>query len=295
MSEVTVNNNCPAATEGRRTIFEPAPPLNLKLALNSALGPQRLNDDTVIIDENGWYRMLTPSSPWPSANEILFSNLDMSRSDAEVEAEIDAMIAEYHGRGLPLMWCVFPWTEPGNLVERLVARGATTSAIHVTIATSSLPISVAEDTEILEIRRGAPDGQAMFEDYIRILTESYPLPESEIAFRRRRYWQLIGEEPQVLRIFLALYQGEVAGCASMVVKEHSAHFTGDAILPAFRSRGIFRSMAAGRMKLLREMGIGLVTGHNNERSTVLVHRMGNRTVCTYTICTLEARATAAGG
>src|SRR5215210_1672196 len=84
-------------------------PRELEIVLNGPVGPQRLHDDTIVMNDNGWYRLLTPSSSWPAANEVFFSNLN-ARQPEVGEAGINAIIADYHQRGLPLTWCVYPWT-----------------------------------------------------------------------------------------------------------------------------------------------------------------------------------------
>ncbi|MFN7931654.1 MAG: hypothetical protein U0Y68_27725, partial [Blastocatellia bacterium] len=117
-----------------------AVPRALEIALHGPIGPQRLRDDTVVIADNGWYRTLTPSASWAAANEVLFSNLDASRPDAA----IDALIAEYHERDLPVTWCVYPWTQPADLGVRLLARGATKASIQAVLGSTALPLSIVE-------------------------------------------------------------------------------------------------------------------------------------------------------
>ncbi|MCI5149812.1 MAG: hypothetical protein D3916_10585, partial [Candidatus Electrothrix sp. MAN1_4] len=77
-----------------------------RIALNGPICPKLLRDDTVVINENGWYRTITPSSPWAADdNEILFSNLNEQNTDKK----IDAIIAEYQELDRPMRWCVYPW------------------------------------------------------------------------------------------------------------------------------------------------------------------------------------------
>src|SRR5579871_2116057 len=86
-------------------------PRELEVVLNGPVGPHRLANDTILIDTEGWYRFLTPSSACPDANEVVFSNLD----PLEPDRHLLEVIGEYHRRGLPVVWCVYPWTRPFDL------------------------------------------------------------------------------------------------------------------------------------------------------------------------------------
>ncbi|MCX6049603.1 MAG: hypothetical protein NT075_31270 [Chloroflexi bacterium] len=258
-------------------------PRELEIALNGPVGPQRLRDDTIVIDEDGWYRTLTPSSSWPASNEVLFSNLN----ERDADSEIDAIVAEYHKLGLPLTWCVYPWTRPWDLGKRLLARGATQSVIQAFLGSTNLPLQVVDGVEIEQVN---PASMEAYEAYMNVMISCYRLPADEEAFRRRRYHQLsIGPEPS-LRLFVARYKGVVGGCAAMVIKEDSAHFTGDCILRAFQARGLFVSLHAARLRVLRDMGISLASGHGNEQSAFWAKGFGFKTLYSYNIYQLNPPA-----
>lgn len=259
-------------------------PRELEIALNGPVGPQRLHDDTLVIDEGGWYRTLTPSSSWPAANEVLFSNLN----ERDPDSEIDAIVASYHRLGLPLTWCVYPWTRPFDLDERLRARGATQAVIHAFLGNSALPIEVVDGVEVEQVD---PASTVAYEAYMNVMAACYSLPADEEAFRRSRYHQLsMGSAPS-MKLFVGHYNGVAAGCAAMVIKEDSAHFTGDCVIPAFQARGLFVSLIAARLQALRDIGISLVTGHGNEQSAFWIKRFGFKTIYSYNIYQLDPPAT----
>jgi len=270
-------------------------PRELEIVLNGPVGPQRLRDDTIVIDGDGWYRTLTPSASSPAANEVLFSNLNTRQPDAEIAAEIDAIVAEYHQLGLPLSWCVYPWTQPANLGERLLARGATKSTIQAFLGSTALPLKIVDGVEIEQVDLASPEGpeeDAAYEAYISVMAAGYKLPADELAFRRQRYRQLSRGPAPRMRLFLGRYNGAVAGCAAMIVKEDSAHFTGVHVLPAFQARGLFQSLTAARLQVLRELDITLATGHSNEQSAFWINRFGFKPVYSYTIYQLDPPAMA---
>jgi ribosomal protein S18 acetylase RimI-like enzyme len=255
-------------------------PRELEIVLNGPIGPQRLRDDTIVIEEDGWYRTLSPSATSSAANEILFCNLDQQDPDGH----IDAIIAEYHKLGLPLSWCVYPWTQPADLGKRLLARGATGSNVRAYLANTALPLKVVDGVEVERVDPASTEG---FEAYISILSAGYDLPADEEAFRRNRYRQLIAEPNPMMHLFIARCDGVVAGCSAMIVKEGSAHLTSSSVLPAFQARGVFQSLQAASLSTLRDMGIAFASGHSNDKSAFWVERFGFKFIYAYTIYELE--------
>ncbi len=255
-------------------------PRELEIALNAPIGPQRWAEDTVVIDENGWYRTLTPSSCWPAANEVLFSNLDPQTADAE----IDRVNSEYHRLGLPVTWCVYPWSRPRDLGSRLLARGATQSPIRAFLCSTDHPL---EPVEGVDVERIDPESTEAYETYIKVMSSGYSLSASEAAFRRRRYRQLSTGRAPCMHLFIARHKGEVAGCHAVVVKEDSGHMTGAYIVPAFRTQGVFQSLIVAGLRMLHSMGIPLASGHSNEQSAFWVKRFGFQTIFLYDIYQLD--------
>ena len=255
-------------------------PRELDIVVHGPIGPQRLHDDTRVIDNDGWYCTLTPSCASPSSNEVLFSNLDANNPDGQ----IDATIADYHQRGLPVTWCVYPWTLPKDLDKRLMARGATRSPVKAMLISSSLPLEVVEG---IEVSRVDPDSDESFDAYMRVLNAGYTLLPEEETFRRHRYRELIrGPKPQMI-LFVARYKGQVAGCAGMVMKDDSAHLTTASVPREFQARGVFLSLTAMQLSTLRELGVAVASGHANDLSAPWVERFGGKVVYSYDIYQLD--------
>ncbi len=255
-------------------------PRELQIALNAPLGPQRLAADTVVIDRDGWYRTLTPSSQWPGANEVLFSNLDESGADEQ----IDALVSEYHGAGLPISWCVYPWSRPWDLGKRLASRGASKSPIHALLGSTGSRLDMVEG---LEVQQVDPELDADYDLFIETMAAGFGLPPEEREHRRGRYRELgTGPDP-CLRLFLARYKGAVAGCQALVVKLDSGHMTGAYVVPEFRAYGVFQTLISAALKVLRDLGIQLATGHSNEQSAFWAERFGFKMIYSYDIYQLD--------
>ena len=258
-----------------------------QIALNAPVCPRLLRDDAIVTEGNGWYRTLTPSSHWATDdNEVLFSNLDEQNADAEIEG----IVSEYQKFGRPMRWCVYPWARPLDLAYRLLGRGASRSNVRALVCDTSLPLQRVEGSEI---ERVDPDSTEDYEAYIGIMasgemSSGKKLPADEIAFRHRRYRELISGTDAVMQLFIARYQGVVAGCGAMYLKGGSAYLTGDYVVPAFHARGLFQSLIAFRLNLLHEMGIPLASGHGREDTSVpWLIRFGFKPVFPYSIYQID--------
>ena len=258
-----------------------------QLALHAPICRRLLRDDVILTENNGWFRTLTPSSPWAADdNEILFSNLQPD----DIDGQIDRLMADYQQLGRPMRWCVYPWTQPANLGERLLARGATQSRVRALVVETSMPLQSVEGADI---ERVDPQSDQDYDTYINfmaggIMSAGKTLPEDEVNFRRKRYRELISGPNPTMHLFLARYQGTVGGCGAVYIKDNSAWLTGDYVAPAFQARGLFQSLIAKRLQVLQELGIQWATGHGREETSVpWLIRFGFKPVFAYQIYQID--------
>ena len=122
-----------------------------------------------LVDEPGLLRFETPLALVPY-NTVLRFRADDAGGDEE---RIDAVLAAYRERDVPVMWIVHP-TAPADLGARLAARGLVEAEV-VTGMTSQLDGLPATGTApggalIEELRPGAEDG------YLDLVTWRYGIP-----------------------------------------------------------------------------------------------------------------------
>lgn len=241
----------------------------VRAVLQGPIGPHFLRHDSVVFDEGGWYRIMTPSAPWPSLNEVILSSLDDQIADAQVDALLDA----HRAHDLPLKWCVYPWTKPDDLGERLLRRGAIHWKARGMVCDSALSIDVPNDVEVRRIDLGT------LETYVRVMADGWGLPPSEEAFMRQRFSELLAEEEPAVHLFVALIEEEPAGSAATWIKPDSGYLMGANVLPAFRGRGLYRALLEGRLDALRSGGIELATTQAREATSApMLEHLGFETV-----------------
>lgn len=249
-------------------------------ALRGPIDAHFLRHDSTVVDADGWYRVITPSTPWPAVNEIVISALD----ERDPEPEIDRLLAEYREHDLPLKWCVYPWTKPADLGERLVRRGAISWRARGMVASTALTLALPEGASVERIDRET------FPAYLDVMVRGWELPPAEASFMRERMGSLLARAEPPVQLFVARWRGEVAASAATLLKERSGYLMGANVLPEFRGRGLYRALLRGRLAALDAMGIELATTHAREHTSApMLEHLGFETVFRYTMYQLNPR------
>ncbi len=260
----------------------------LQIGLRGPICTDLLRDDAIVVDRDGWYRTISPSSPFPADNEVLISALDEARADEQI-AEI---IAEYRRLGRTFRWCVYSWTTPADLGARLSAYGASDYGVKVFVADTSLPLQTIDGVVVEQV---ASEDDDAFEAYIALTAGGWKLPAEEVAFRRQRYRPMLAGPRPRLQLFTARCDGVAAGCCATIVKSDYGYMTGAYIDPAYQGRGLFQSLLAAQHQGLRAIGIETSCGHAFETGSARwLERFGFPLLFTYRIYKFEPAATGTG-
>ena len=136
------------------------------------------------------------------------------------------------------------------------------------------------DAPDIEVRMVGPDDLDLYAD---LTVEGWDAPAAARArFREGARREL--ESGGRRATYLAFWQGEPAATAGLAFLDHSAHFAGTVVLPAFRRRGIYRALVLERMRIVRERGAPVVTNLGRAASSAPICRtLGFRTVCAMTL------------
>lgn len=203
--------------------------------------------DIRVVERPGWYQLITPSFRHGGFNEVAFARLAADDADAV----IDATIAEYAALGLRFRWIVTPDCRPLDLPERLARRGLVPDrCVAMAAAVADLQIPAADDVEIARVDRHN------LERYIDVVSLGWGAdPVPLLAYHRA---VLDADDPRC-QCFLAIRDGLPAGGAALWIFPRSVYLLGAVVLPAHRSRGVYRSLLAARLRHAAAAGIGLVT------------------------------------
>ncbi len=212
--------------------------------------------DTEVIERDGWYQLITPSTGSTQGNEIVISRVPADDAIAVVHRTID----QYASHRLPFRWCVGPLTEPvdfGGTLERLGFVGWPTRGMAIDPASwkhvehAGITIEPVTEANLPAYyacwARGwefhAPDVAAWMADHVRV-------------FATGRF-----------HFFLARVNGEPAGTAGFITKPNSAYLVGGNVLPEFRTRGVYRALLDERLRAIRGLSLSLALTQAREATS----------------------------
>ncbi len=206
----------------------------LRAAIHGPLGPMATRADTRIIEREGWFQRITPSST--NHNEVLFSVIE----ETAVERVIDEVVAEYRALGKPTRWFTGPWSRPTDLVERLERRGFRKSETRgMGCATNA---AIARD----RVRRVETD--ADLATYLRASRLAWAIDDRDHEMTRASY-------RAALNTLLFLFIAEGVGTGAVLLRDDYGYFVGGAVMEEARGRGVYRSLVEARLAFLRDRGI----------------------------------------
>jgi len=233
-------------------------------------GAHRQRPDTQVIERPGWYQVVTPSDPSGALNEVLWSDLPDGPDDP-VDERIASVIHGYGRLGVAFKWCVWPWSRPADLAERLTAHRLTSwSARGMTIDTGA-PFTPG-DTVVTEVSDEVGDFAAVW-------SEGWGEPLDSARADAER----MADDPRQ-HLFVAWCDGEPAGVATTLDQPDAGYLQGAVVLPRFRGRGAYRSLIAARLRQLAARGVTLATTHAREATSApILARLGFRTEFRYQV------------
>lgn len=224
--------------------------------------------DTRIIERDGWYQVITPSSGSTQGNEIILSRVRAADADEVVRRTI----ADYAPHGVPFKWCVGPLTEPPDFGDVLERHGFTFWPIR----------GMAIDPRAW-LARPRP------EIAVELVTPA-TLPEYYECFSRG--WEITAPDPIAwqddhvralatgrFHFFLARTGGVAVGTAGFIIKARSIYLVGGNVLASHRGRGIYRALLDERLRRAALLGHTLATTQAREATSApILEQLGFETL-----------------
>jgi GNAT superfamily N-acetyltransferase len=228
--------------------------------------------DTRIVERDGWYQVITPSSGSVVGNEVVVSRV----AAADADGVVRDTIAMYAAAGVPFRWSVGPLTEPAGFGANLAAHGFRRSEGRgMAIAPAAWVAAAAPPADVTVERITG----ATVDDYLATSDAGWELPEAagERAARRDDHERALATGRY--HYFLARRGGEPAGTAGFITKPRSAYLVGGVVLPAFRGTGVYRALLDARMRAIASLGLPLATTMARESSAApILARLGFETL-----------------
>lgn len=220
-----------------------------------------------VIERPGWLQLVMPAWKTGGLNVIALTQV----ADDEVEAVIDATLAQYAALGLRFRWVVDPDSRPHDLADRLTRRGLRREAgLAMACPTAAGEVALPPAITVERVTRD------QLGDYEAMMGAGWGFDAAAV----RPYHDKLFEEPERNRLYVARWNGELAGCAAQTCFARSTYLTGGVVLPGFRGRGLYRALVAARLRDAAASGVVLATTHARvATSAPILTRVGFSTVC----------------
>lgn len=213
----------------------------------------------------------TPIATLPYNAVIRFSASDAG------DSRIDELFAHYRRRQMPFVWIVHPSASPGDLAERLRARG-------LEEAEACPGMSMTLDR--LPPRSPMPDGTALTEitdardadSVLELVAWRWNVPadaRAQLAGVTRAFG--IGLPGSAVRVWVALRDGAPVAKIIMQRVQEVAGIYGVATKPEARGQGLARTLTLHALHEARDSGCTRAVLHSTPMAQALYERLGFRT------------------
>jgi len=236
---------------------------------NAPFGIQSLIRDTKVIKRQGWYQLISPSIPELEANEIIFSQC----GDDEVENLVHASTSQYHSRGLPIKWCITPFTKPSNLDSFLdQADFYSWEYRGMGMDVKDYSHRVPKRIEVQSVT------DEIVEDYLDVLLAGLEISSKQREIAKESLDYSRNKCPLRWFHYVAYLDKKPVGTSAFVLKENSAYFSGGLVLKEFRGKGIYRALLSARVKEVERQSVSFITTQVRETTSApILEKLGWKT------------------
>ncbi len=213
---------------------------------------------------------------------VMYSSLDQETADDAIREEI----AAFERYGQSFEWKLYSHDEPGDLKERLAARGFRIgdAEVIVVLETGALPERLAEPVTH-DIRR--PRDPDALDDLIAVQREMNDERHDWMVDQLR---EELRQEPEKLSIYVA-YDGNLPVATGWIRFADGSPFAslwGGTTRETHRRHGFYSSLLAVRAQEAAERGARFLTVDAGPMSLPILKRLGFRELAVSYPCTLDS-------
>jgi hypothetical protein len=228
------------------------------------VGSALVSRDTEIVERDGWYQVITPSTKTTQGNEVVLSRI----AAADVDAAIHRTVDQYAAHHVPFKWCVGPLTEPADFAGALERHGFVGWPVR---GMAIEPLSFSRTPhEGVSVEPVTNDNLAeYYACWVRGWDISVPDAGAWIDDHRRAL--ATGR----FHFYLARIGGEPVGTAGLIVKRRCVYLVGGNVIAAHQHKGVYRALLDERLTLAASLGSPLaVTQAREATSAPILEKLG---------------------
>lgn len=239
-------------------------------------------DGAHVLDEADLFYAAT-GIPDAMMNGVFRTRLETDTADAR----IDSVIEYFKGRDLPYQWWVSPYNSPGNLTERLSARGFVCETDLPGMAVSIDEVVTSSPSAPLVIER-VSDRETMI-SWIDTLIEACNMPRAIAPYFLKAQDSIgYGKSPTLLD-FAGFRDGKLVATTTVYLAAEVAAIYCVGTLPEDRRKGYASAMVAHALRRAREEGYRFGALQASRMGHPVYERMGFRDTGHYKLFSLPSK------
>jgi GNAT superfamily N-acetyltransferase len=231
---------------------------------------QKNNQNVVIIEEN-WIQVTTPNVLAPHLNGILKCSLDYF----EAEERIVKAIEHYKSLGLPFQFKISPSSLPKNLDTILLKynmnRSETLFGLYADPILLNIPCNPDVEIKLLDL--------STLEDWLKVQATAWGVPTRGIDYLRKQNIEALETNTKKGLSFIAYLNGNPVGSAGVRIFKNYAFLAGAAVNPDSRKKGIYRSLLAHRLEIIKKENLPAIIHCLENTSAPICLKLGFEKIC----------------
>jgi GNAT superfamily N-acetyltransferase len=233
------------------------------------------NPDNRIIEEEGWFQFVTPSSKSMLANGVARCELDASTIDAQIKKTIDL----YRSYDVPFHWEVAPTSRPADLADRLKAAGLKKELGHDGYVGDPAKIELPPPSPEITVVELTPEH---FEDWAAVMGHHYLVEPHALERMRKQVEHQHANHKQWIKHFVARHNNETVGIVQARYQHGYVLFQGASVRKEYRSKGVFPAMFGALIADAKKSGVGLIVLHvDHVAPSPMYAKLGFEKTCEY--------------
>ena len=198
-------------------------------------------------------------------------------TDAEADAQIEAVIARFRALGHGFQWWVTRYDTPADLPARLERHGLVRAGGYEKMLRRQLAdlSDIPFNPELELVLVDGTDDEA-FQATIHVITVAFNEPP-EHAAEFSAHWRERLQDPDWRSknvIYLARLNGQPAGTARISLQGTMGYLVAGSTLPEFRGKHVYSSLLRQRLQVAHERGFNQVALDAGPMSQAVVERYG---------------------
>lgn len=231
---------------------------------------QKNNQNEVVIEDN-WIQVTTPNAPVPHLNGIFKCSLDVQEAEERIAKAVD----HYKNLQLPFQFKISPSSTPKNLSSILIKNKMQPSETLYGLYADPNILNISSNPNV-EIKLL---DLSTLEDWLDVQASAWGTPPQGIEYLRKQIKGAIESNSKKGLSFIAYIDKKPVASAGLRMFENYALLAGGAVNPDVRNQGIYRTLLAYRLELIKKDNLPAIIHCLETTSAPICLKLGFEKIC----------------